>query len=421
MNKISIVELLKHIEIFKGIDSALLNQIGNTLQNNTFSRGTPIIHKGEEGDSMFIISSGKVKIHDGEHIVALMEAGNFFGEFSLLDAAPRSMSVTALEDVETISINREIFYNLLKNQPEVAQKIISTLTTRLRGQNESIINQLKTRESELTRLVNERTHELKIKNEEITIKNREITDNLNYAKRIQSAILPDLNTIYKTFPQSFVLYLPKDIVSGDFFSFFIKNNCAIVIAADCTGHGVTGAFLSVIGSSLLNQVIHKNEIPNPGNILDLLHEEMITALNQRNNESTDGMDVSICLVDFEKQLLRYAGANRPMWLIRKGEMIIYPPNKFPIGGLQIFHNENFSNHEITLQKNDTFYIFTDGFADQFGGINDKKLLTKKLKEILLAIQHLDMINQKDYLNDFFQNWKGSNEQVDDVLVIGVRV
>ncbi len=421
MNKKSIVELLKDVEIFKGIDSNLLNQIGEILQFQTYRAGTPIILKGDEGNSMFIISSGKVKIHDGEHIVAGMEAGNFFGEFSLLDAAPRSMSVTALEDVETISITREIFYNLLKNQPEVAQKIISTLTTRLRRQNESLINQFKTRESELTRLVNERTNELKIKNEEITIKNREITDNLNYAKRIQSAILPDLNIVYKTFPQSFVLYLPKDIVSGDFFSFFNKNNCAIIIAADCTGHGVTGAFLSMIGNFLLNQIINEKENIDSGRILDLLHEEMITALKQRNNESTDGMDVSICIVDFEKKHIHYSGANRPMWLIRNGELIVYSPNKFPIGGLQIFHTENFSTHEITIQKNDTFYIFTDGYADQFGGEFGKKLMTKKLKEILLSIQHLEMMNQKKHLEDFFQQWRGKNDQVDDVLVIGVRL
>ena len=421
MNKISKVNLLKHIEIFTGLDIDLLNEIENILENQSYKAGTPIINKGEEGDSMYIISKGKVKIHDGEHTVAVMEAGNFFGEFSLLDAAPRSMSVTALENVETISITREIFYNLLKNQPEVAKKIISTLTTRLRGQNESIITQLKNRENELTRLVDERTQELKVKNEEIIIKNKEITDNVNYAKRIQAAILPDLKTIYKTFPKSFFLYLPKDIVSGDFFSYFFKNNCAIIVAADCTGHGVTGAFLSVIGNSLLNQIIHESDIPDPGNILDHLHEEMITTLNQRSNESTDGMDVSICSVEIEKQLLHYAGANRPFWLIRNNELITYQPNKFPIGGLQISHNENFKTHEIPVQKGDTFYIFTDGYADQFGGIDGKKLMTKKFKEILLSIQHLEMIYQKDYLNDFFQNWKGVTEQVDDVLVIGIRI
>lgn len=417
----SIFELLQRVEIFIGIPEDLLQQFAGRLNLTAFPSGTQIIHKGEQGDSMFVIASGKVKIHDGEHIVAVTEAGNFFGEFSLLDAAPRSMSVSAIDDITVLTVSRELFYDLLQSQPEVAKKIISTLTKRLRRQNESIINQLRTREEELTRLVDERTKELKIKNEEITIKNREITDNVNYAKRIQTAILPDLNKIYETFRESFVLYLPKDIVSGDFFSFFRKDNSAIIIAADCTGHGVTGAFLSVVGNSLLTQIINEKKITDPGKILDCLHEEMINTLNQRNSESTDGMDVSIGSLNFDTKILKYAGANRPLWIIRDHEIIIYPANKFPIGGLQISHEEDFTSHEIQLFENDTFYLFSDGYADQFGGEYGKKLMTKKFKEILLSIQSLNMVDQKDNLRELFEDWKGNHEQVDDVLVIGVRV
>ena len=421
MNKDFIVEILKQVEIFINIPADLISRLAESLTTAIHSAGTPIIHKGDEGDSMFIIVKGNVKIHDDEHVVATMEAGNFFGEFSLLDAAPRSMSVTAIDDVTTISISRELFYNLLQSQPEVAKKIISTLTKRLRQQNQSIINQFKSRESELTRLVDERTNELKVKNELITIKNKEITDNINYAKRIQAAILPDIKLIQQSFLQSFVLYIPKDIVSGDFFSFFKKDKSAIIIAADCTGHGITGAFLSVIGNSLLNQIINEKKITNPGKILGRLHQEMISTLNQRNTESTDGMDVSVCCVDFEKNTLDFAGANRPLWLIRNGELLVYSPDKLPVGGLQILHNSDFMNHHLLLQKNDTFYIFSDGYADQFGGELEKKLMTKNFKEILLSIQHLDMNEQKVYLTDFFEKWKGDNEQVDDVLVIGVKV
>lgn len=417
----SIFELLSKIDIFNGIPEDLLKEFAGRLQIITFKANTTIIEKGDHGDSMFVIASGKVKIHDGDHVVATTEAGNFFGEFSLLDAGPRSMSVTALVDITVLTITRELFYDLLQSQPEVAKRIISTLTKRLRGQNDSIINQLRTREEELTKLVNERTKELQIKNEEITIKNREITDNVNYAKRIQSAILPDLNTIYSTFKNSFVLYIPKDIVSGDFYSFFRIEDTAIIIAADCTGHGVTGAFLSVVGNSLFTQIINERKITDPGLILDCLHEEMINTLNQRNSESTDGMDVSICCVDLKNNSLKYAGANRPLWIIRNNELLIYSPNKFPVGGLQIIHEENFLTHEIQLHENDTFYIFSDGYADQFGGEFGKKLMTKKFKEILLSIQHLSMNEQKKYLEDYLKNWMGKNEQVDDVLVIGVKI
>ncbi len=419
MNKESILNLIKTVEIFSSLPEDLLEQVANRLQVVSFLPNSTIIQKGDHGDSMFVIAKGKVKVHDGDHIVAITEAGNFFGEFSLLDAGPRSMSVTAIENTDVIPFTRELFYELLQSQPEVAKKIISALTKRLRKQNESIIDQLRTREEQLTKLVDERTKELQIKNELISVKNREITDNVNYAKRIQSAILPDQKKILNSFEESFVLYLPKDIVSGDFYSFFKIENTAILIAADCTGHGVTGAFLSVVGNSLLTQIINERKIIDPGKILDCLHEEMINMLNQRHTESTDGMDIAICSYNLEKSVLKYAGANRPLWFIRNNEMLVYNPNKFPVGGLQITHEENFTTHEILVEKNDTFYIFSDGYADQFGGEFGKKLMTKKFKEILVSIQHLKMEEQKFFLAEYLEKWKSDHEQVDDVLVMGV--
>ena len=416
-----VFNLIKRVDIFKDLPADLLKKFSERLNVVSYLPDAMIIQKGDHGDSMFVIASGKVKIHDGDHVVATTEAGNFFGEFSLLDAGPRSMSVTAIENTDVVPLTRELFYELLQSQPEIAKKIIGALTKRLRKQNESIIDQLRTREEQLTKLVDERTKELQVKNQEITIKNREITDNVNYAKRIQSAILPDLNKVYDSFNDSFVLYLPKDIVSGDFYSLFKIENTSIIIAADCTGHGVTGAFLSVVGNSLLTQIINERKIIDPGKILDCLHDEMITMLNQRNTESTDGMDIAICSFDPENNLLRYAGANRPLWLIRSNELLVFNPNKFPVGGLQIVHEENFNTHEIHLDKSDTFYIFSDGYADQFGGEFGKKLMTKKFKEILLSIQQMSMSEQKTFLAEYLKNWKTGFDQVDDVLVIGVRV
>lgn len=417
----SIYNLIRRVEIFNDLPEDLLKDFSDKLNIESYSPDTTIIQKGDHGDSMFVIASGKVKIHDGDHVVAYTDAGNFFGEFSLLDAGPRSMSVTTTEKTDVIPFTRELFFELFQSQPEVAKKITSALTKRLRKQNESIIEQLRSREEQLTRLVDERTKELQIKNELITIKNREITDNVNYAKRIQSAILPDEKKILQSFPESFVLYLPKDIVSGDFYSFFRIGDTVILIAADCTGHGVTGAFLSVVGNSLLTQIINERKIIDPGKILDCLHEEMINMLNQRNTESTDGMDIAICSYDNVSNILRFAGANRPLWMIRKNELLVYSPNKFPVGGLQITHEENFLTHEIMLEKDDAYYIFSDGYADQFGGENGKKLMTKKFKELLLSVQHLNMSEQKLFLSDYLEKWQGLNEQVDDVLVMGVRV
>ncbi len=280
---------------------------------------------------------------------------------------------------------------------------------------------LENQKSELEIKVAERTREVIQQKDVIEIKNKEITDSLNYAKRIQSAILPDVKLIYKTLQQSFILYLPKDIVSGDFYAFAKKENKVLIAAADCTGHGVAGAFMSMIGSSLLNQIINEKNIIEPAPILDQLNAGIIHALKQKENESSYGMDISICTFDFNKNELLFAGANRPLWLIRNNELHFYKSNKFPIGGLQVVSDEKFTQHVIPLQKNDAIYIFSDGYADQFGGVRGKKLMTRRFRETLLAIQNQTMEEQEKYLKEYFQNWKGNNEQVDDVLVIGIRV
>jgi serine phosphatase RsbU (regulator of sigma subunit) len=274
---------------------------------------------------------------------------------------------------------------------------------------------------ELEKKVTERTMEVIAQKNIIEVKNKEITANLTYAKRIQSAILPDIKLIYKTLEQSFILYIPKDIVSGDFYGFAQKNNKVLIAAADCTGHGVTGAFMSMIGSSLLNQIINERNITQPSLILDALNEGIVHSLKQKETDSHDGMDISICTFDLQNRLVQFAGANRPLWLIRNNELVVYEPDKFPIGGLQVVTDEKFKENEISLLKNDTLYLFTDGFADQFGGENGKKLMSKKFKDILLSIQHLPMNEQGAYLDNHFKTWMGANEQVDDVLVIGIRV
>jgi sigma-B regulation protein RsbU (phosphoserine phosphatase) len=274
---------------------------------------------------------------------------------------------------------------------------------------------------ELERKVNERTSEVLMQKEVIEIKNKAITDNLNYAQRIQSAILPDINRINKAFKQAFVLYLPKDIVSGDFYAFAQKDNRLLIVAGDCTGHGVSGAFMSMTGSSLLNQIINERGIGEPALILNQLNRSVIETFRQSENESNDGMDIAICSFDLAGKTLEYAGANRPLWLIRNREVITVKPDKFPIGGLQMAHDRTFTNAVLHLQENDAVYIFTDGYADQFGGDKGKKMMTAKFKDLLISLQSRTMREQEVFLKEHFENWKGDNEQVDDVLVIGISV
>ena len=275
--------------------------------------------------------------------------------------------------------------------------------------------------AELERKVAERTAEVTHQKELVELKNREITDNINYALRIQSAILPDINLIYKTLEESFILYMPKDIVSGDFYAFAERARRVILVAGDCTGHGVTGAFMSMIGSSLLNQIINERGVSSPGEILTQLNAAVIATLKQQENHSNDGMDISICAFDLPNRTVAFAGANRPLWLVRGNQLLTVKPDKYPIGGLQMDLDRKFTETIVQLQPQDTVYIFTDGFADQFGGEKGRKMMTAKFKEVLTAAQQIPLRKQETYLRQFFENWKGEHEQVDDVLVIGVRL
>ncbi len=282
---------------------------------------------------------------------------------------------------------------------------------------------LENQNEKLEQMVIVRTDEVLRQKSEIELKNRDILDNLQYAKRIQEAILPEIKLIYRTLQDSFIIYIPKDIVSGDFYSFAQKNDRVIIAASDCTGHGVTGAFMSMIGTSLLNQIINENGVTQPAEILTDLNAGIVEALKQSEgeNEVHDGMDIALCSIDLVNTKLIYAGANRPLWVFKNGEMSLVKPTKSAIGGYQSSRTEVFTQHEIQLSKGDTIYLFTDGYADQFGGPEGKKMLSKRFREMLKEIQNLPMNEQEKYLLKAFNDWKGNVGQVDDVLVIGVRL
>ncbi|MCS6905374.1 MAG: GAF domain-containing protein [Bacteroidia bacterium] len=255
--------------------------------------------------------------------------------------------------------------------------------------------------------------------QQIHIKNVEITDSIVYAKRIQESILTPVEEIKKILPQCFIYYRPRDIVSGDFYWFHAEDNKLIIAAVDCTGHGVPGAFMSVMASSLLNQIVIEQKIFMPEYILEELDERVRKNLHQDEKEtsSADGMDLGLCMIDLNVRTLFFAGANNPMYYVSGSELRVIPANKFAIGG-KYLHKKNFVSHRIDYYPGDVFYLFSDGYADQFGGPFNKKLLHRKFKEKLLEIHQFSFDIQYTLLDSFFNSWKGSNEQVDDVLVIG---
>lgn len=267
----------------------------------------------------------------------------------------------------------------------------------------------------------------------LEIKNKEIMDSITYAKRIQSAILPPAKIVKEYLKESFILYKPRNIVAGDFYWMEQIQNGIIFAAADCTGHGVPGAMVSVVCNNALNRSIREYNLSNPGEILDKTRELVISEFKKSDDEMKDGMDISLCKFEFESTeapeinwnntKLQWAGANNPLWIIRENEIIEYKGDKQPIG----FYIEPkpFTTHSIDLKQNDLIYIFTDGFQDQFGGSthfeNGKKIKTSRMKELFLSISHKSMNEQKEIIDQFFEDWKRDLDQVDDVCVIGVRI
>ncbi|MGE0568909.1 MAG: SpoIIE family protein phosphatase [Bacteroidia bacterium] len=252
-------------------------------------------------------------------------------------------------------------------------------------------------------------------------KQKEILDSINYAKRLQEAIIPSDTYWQSKLKDSFVLYIPKDIVAGDFYWMETSGDKLLFAAADCTGHGVPGAMVSVICSNAMNRAIKEFKLTDPGQILDKVRELVLETFEKSDSEVNDGMDISFCSLDLNTKKLKWAGANNPIWIIRadKGELEEIKPNKQPIG--KFLNPTPFTTHEIALNPKDIVYCFTDGYADQFGGPKGKKLMYKKLKEQLLNIANLSVSEQKEKLVETFNFWKGDLEQVDDVTLVGFRI
>ena len=254
--------------------------------------------------------------------------------------------------------------------------------------------------------------------------NQEITDSLNYAKKIQEALLPSGEYASCILNEHFVLFKPKDIVSGDFYWGTRVNEWLIVTVADCTGHGVPGAFMSMLGVSFLNEIVRKKEVKKASEVLDYLRDSIIDALQQKGNvgEQQDGMDMALVVLNKNTNELQFAGAKNPLFIISSNapnEIQVVKGDNMPVG---IYGKlKSFKNNEFKMNTGDSVYLFTDGIVDQFGGEKRKKFLTKRLKESILKISHMPMSEQGENLNNIFETWKGDNLQTDDVTIIGFKI
>ncbi len=358
--------------------------------------------------------------------------GNFnvipHSEFSL-----NALKLSSVFEFVTLSISMSYKYKELQNEKELAQSMA--------------IKVLDESKVKLELEVKERTFEIEAKNKKLVEANREILSSINYAKRIQEAILPSDDHVKMLLPQSYIYYQPKDVVSGDFYfveSVGIESNQKVAFAAvDCTGHGVPGAFMSIVGNNLLNQAVIEKKISDPSKILEFLNNGVKQTLKQGNQNHQivrDGMDLALCVIDLKSLTLDFAGAKNPLYIIRSPKkiekdlspffkiheyetqaLIEIKADKHPIGNYIDDVPTQFQNHHLELYEGDLIYIFSDGFADQFGGDRGKKYLYGRFRKFLVSIAHEPLDIQMQKLHDEFLEWKGTREQIDDILVIGVKV
>lgn len=314
--------------------------------------------------------------------------------------------------------NLDVEFPELETKDEIG--ILSESFGHMQKSVKDLVVELKDINANLEHKVEERTRDLQKQKEVVEEKNREIVDSIHYALRLQQAIIPTEEKVRQVIPESFVLFLPKDIVSGDFYWMAEVGEKAILTAVDCTGHGVPGAMVSVIGANGLNRCVKEFGLRKPSSILDKLKELVVETFESSADQVRDGMDCALCLIDQKNRTVEYAGAHNPLWIVRKGaeEIEEIKADKQPIGDYEFF--KPFTNHKLQLEEGDVIYFFSDGYSDQFGGEKGKKFKYKTLKKLLVEIHQLSVDEQEDILLKKFLEWKGDFEQVDDVCLIGVR-
>jgi len=268
------------------------------------------------------------------------------------------------------------------------------------------------------------SREVEKQRQELAIKNKSITSSIQYAEKIQKALLPSDFMFKKLLPDSFILFKPKDIVSGDFYWITERNNKVFVSAVDCTGHGVPGAFMSLIGFKILENIIKVQGIEKPSEILNILSMGIENTFHGDEEDYLlkDGMDLAFCAFDRDKKQLEYAGAFNPLYLIRDNKLIETRADRFSVGLKHELNKQNeYTNHSVSIKKDDMIYLFSDGYPDQFGGPNGKKFMYRRFRHLLLTIHKLPLQEQKDFLEKSIEDWRGEDyNQIDDILVIGIR-
>lgn len=341
------------------------------------------------------------------------------GEMSVaLNSLVDGMRLTTEFAREVGSGNFDSYYKPLSDEDSLGHALIK-MRADLR-QNERV---LEAKVIERTEEVVRQKEEIEIQNRKLEILYKHITDSIRYAKRLQDAILPTHATVERLLPESFVLFKPKDIVSGDFFWLFETPKRVFIAVVDCTGHGVPGAFMSIVAHNMLNQIVKEKPEVNAAEFLNELNALAAKTINQNSEETAvrDGMDMTLCILDKDSNMMDIAGANNPLYIFRNDNLQELRADKLPIGYLEDQPSRKFTNNRIQLEKGDTLYMFSDGYADQFGGPKGKKFMVGQFRSFLSQIHKAPMKEQYRTLDLTIEQWRGNLEQVDDILVVGYRI
>jgi serine phosphatase RsbU (regulator of sigma subunit) len=437
----AVIDFLKQVEMLHPVAMQTIAGIALVLKEEALPEGKTLFRKGDIGRCMYMIVEGQVKVHDGDHVFDTLGPTQAFGEYALLDAEARSASITAISDTRLLRFDQDDFYWLMGNV-EVAKGMMAVFTKRLRRHNEleealmRLNAQIKAQHEQILRenaLIERQKEEIIAQHEEILAQqseiekqnemllhwNKKMGDSIRYAQRIQAAMLPGQEEFRQQVGQCFLLYRPRDVVSGDFYWAGKLGTRRLVAVGDCTGHGVPGALMTMAGVMLLEQLVAQQPDCQVHELLAALNRGMIHFLDQHKSGSvSDGMDLGLCAIDEARGELSFAGARIPLVVIRDGEMQVFKGDKESVGGVGKL-GRTYTRHVLPLQGQAMHYLFSDGYQDQFDE-RGRKLMRKRFRSLLQELHALPLAEQERELAAHIDQWKGQSEQTDDILVVGFR-
>jgi serine phosphatase RsbU (regulator of sigma subunit) len=384
-----IKEKIASAPLFEGTQGFQLETIIKASMLVGYKSGQVIFERGDRANGFFVMIEGRVKIHVRQIKFIELGPGKYFGEYAMIQKQLHTSTVTAIDDCKCLVVPPDIFENLLQQNLPFSNRLLKSLIRRLRSKDKLEISLI-----EKNKEISAQNEKIREQNQKIKEQNEHIQESIEYAGMIQSTMLPSNKLLNLKLENYFMIFHPREKVSGDFYWFAQKENKYCIAVSDCTGHGVPGSMISILGISFLNEIINQLTYPDPGIILTKLNNKMQNALNQNHEkyQSHDGMDISIIVIDFDSLELSFAGAQNPLYILRNNELSIFNPDKANVGTAP--HNYKFNRQDTLLDYDDTLYLFTDGILDQLGGEDYKRFGTSRLKATLEQVGSLSLEKQE---------------------------